>query len=156
MINYNKKAPKTYNEVLAVLHLLVLRSDVPEKAALLDFIGKTCLELINKLVPACKFITRTDLMDDETIEAGIAACECYVAAFRNMMHIGQSHPVLGQTFWITPKMHIMEVHVPDFARYWTTVGFFGEDPVETLHKDYNQSLRTYNSVRRSSGRDAMY
>ena len=63
-------------------------------------------------------------MDDETIEAGCKVCEDYVDLYRRSMHVEKSHPLLKETLSITPKMHILEVHIPEFARQWRTVGSF--------------------------------
>ena len=87
-------------------------------------------------------------MQDLQIEDGCKVCEEYVQMYRDLMRVGEMHPVLMETISITPKMHILEEHVPEFARKWGTVGFFGEDVIETLHKDYNSMIRRYCAVRR--------
>ena len=35
---------------------------------------------------------------------------------------------------VTPKIHILECHIPVFARQYGTVGLLGADGVEHLHK----------------------
>ena len=69
--------------------------------------------------------------------------------YRELLDVASKtkHPVLQGNTSIIPKMHILEVHIPAFAREWRTVGFFGEDVIETLHKDYNELNRRYCSVR---------
>jgi hypothetical protein len=64
------------------------------------------------------------------------------------------HPLLGEKTSIKPKMHILEVHVPAFARKWKTVGFFGEDVIETVHKEYNSYERRMCSLRNVEARMA--
>ena len=34
---------------------------------------------------------------------------------------------------LTPKGHVVEVHLAAFARRYGTIGFFGEDGIEALH-----------------------
>ena len=119
-----------------------------ERAAVIDFINEQCVPLVSKLLEVVKFITAIKPMTSEVIEPGCAACEEYVTLFRqHMVGDGKLHPVLKQKYSITSKMHVLEAHVPVFARLWYTVGFFGEDPVETLHKDFNHMMRTFCSVR---------
>ena len=86
-------------------------------------------------------------MDDHTVEAGCKVCANYVDWYRKTMHVEKSHQLLKEKLSITPKMHILEVHIPEFARQWRTVGFFGEDVVETLHNNFNEPLRRLCSIR---------
>ena len=63
------------------------------------------------------------------------------------MGVGTKHPLLQQKVTITSKMHLLETHVPEFARKWRATGFFSEDVVESLHKDCNEEQRTLCSLR---------
>ena len=138
---------KTWKDVLDTLKQLVLTSALDNKTDVVTFLDKICTPLISKLVEIVKFIIRAEPMDDETIEAGCKVCEDYVDLYRKTMHVDKSHPLLKEKLSITPKMHILEVHIPEFARQWRTVGFFGEDVVETLHKNFNKLLRRLCSIR---------
>ena len=138
---------KDWKDVLGHLKGLITASDLASKLPLITFIDEVFTPLCGKLVEAVEFICKIKPMGDQEIESGCAACVDYVRMFREKMHVGSEHPVLQETFHITPKMHILEAHVPDFARKWRTVGFFGEDVVETLHKDYNSLIRRFCSIR---------
>ena len=119
------------------------------KKQVLDFIDDVFTPLVTKLTKAIIFISRIEPMQDLQIEEGCKVCEEYVQMYRELMGVGGGkHAVLMETISITPKMHILERHVPEFARKWGTVGFFGEDVIETLHKDYNSMIRRYCAVRR--------
>ena len=36
-----------------------------------------------------------------------------------------------------PKHHVLETHIPIFAKKWRVVGLFGEDIVEAVHREVN-------------------
>jgi hypothetical protein len=114
-----------------------------------NFINNVLMPLCEKLEVVIKFISTTRVMSEDEVEAGCAACTGYVAMYRELLDVASKtkHPVLQENTSIIPKMHILEVHIPAFAREWRTVGFFGEDVIETLHKDYNELNRRYCSVR---------
>ena len=38
-------------------------------------------------------------------------------------------------------MHVLEQHVPEWLEEWCSVGFFGEDVVESLHAEINELQR---------------
>ena len=142
-----KKDGKTWRDVIDTLKQLVRTSDLDKKNDVITFLDDICTPLISKLVEVVKFIIRVEPMDHKTIETGCKDCEEYVELYRKTMYVDKPHPLLKDKLSITPKMHILEVHIPDFARLWHTVGFFGEDVVETLHKDFNALLRRLSSIR---------
>ena len=133
--------------MLGTLKQLVLTSALDKKADVITFLDNICTPLISKLVEIVKFIIRAEPMYDHTVEAGCKVCEDYVDLYRRSMHVDKSHPLLKEKLSITPKMHILEIHIPEFARQWRTVGFFGEDVVETLHKNFNELLRRLCCIR---------
>jgi hypothetical protein len=47
---------------------------------------------------------------------------------------------------ITPKMHMLAVDIPRFARTYGTVGLYSEQAVESMHAETNQQLRDYAGV----------
>ena len=143
-----KDEPKDWKDVLVHLKEQIMNSNLESKPPLIEFIDKVFQPLCGKLVEVVEFICKIKPMGEQEIENGCEACVDYVRMFREKMHIGIEHPLLQQAFHITPKMHILEAHVPDFARKWRTVGFFGEDVVETLHKDYNSLIRRFSSIRK--------
>ena len=49
---------------------------------------------------------------------------------------------------ITPKMHILQQHVPQWMKRWHVgLGFHGEQGAEALHNKFNQLQRQYSSIR---------
>ena len=80
------------------------------------------------------------------ISIGCQACRDFVTLYRDKF-CGGVHPVLQQNFSVLPKMHILEIHVPEFAMRWGTVAFFGVDVIETVHKEYNEMGRRLAGVR---------
>ena len=148
----NKERPRSWKNVLVVLKRRVTVNNNEwvweRKKQVIDFIDDVFTPLVTKLTKAIIFISRIEPMQDLQIEDGCKVCEEYVQMYRDLMRVGEMHPVLMENISITPKMHILEEHVPEFARKWGTVGFFGEDVIETLHKDYNSMIRRYCAVRR--------
>jgi hypothetical protein len=114
---------------------------------IVDFIDNVLFPLCSKLEVVIRFISRVSIMKEQEIEDGSAACVEYVQLYRDLLHVGFKHPLLGVTPSVLPKMHILEVHAPEFARAWGSIGFFGEDVIETVHKDVNESERRYCNVR---------
>jgi hypothetical protein len=47
---------------------------------------------------------------------------------------------------ITPKLHLLAVDIPRFARTYGTVGLYSEQAVESMHAETNQLLRDYAGV----------
>lgn len=147
-----KERPRSWRDVLHLLTTTVNNNNnewtSEKKKEVIDFIDTVMKRLITKLTEVIIFISRIEPMQDPEIEAGCQVCEEYVQMYRELMGVGEKHPILKENISITPKMHILEVHVPEFVREFGTVGFFGEDVIETLHKDYNSMIRRYSSVRR--------
>ena len=48
---------------------------------------------------------------------------------------------------ISPKMHMLICHVPEFVEKWKTVGLLSEHGLESIHKDVNAIERIYCTVR---------
>ena len=49
---------------------------------------------------------------------------------------------------ITPKMHILQQHVPEWMKRWHVgLGLHGEQGGEALHNKFNQLQRQYASIR---------
>jgi hypothetical protein len=119
-----------------------------------QFVDSTLHPLCQKLSEVVSFISRTKPMKEHEIDKGCAACTDYVKMYRQLLKTGNMHPLLGEKTSIKPKMHILEVHVPAFARKWKTVGFFGEDVIETVHKEYNSYERRMCSLRNVEARMA--
>jgi hypothetical protein len=47
---------------------------------------------------------------------------------------------------ISPKLHMLFIHVPQFARKHNNLGLFSESAFESIHAEFNQYDRTYASV----------
>ncbi|XP_074661605.1 uncharacterized protein LOC141914238 [Tubulanus polymorphus] len=48
---------------------------------------------------------------------------------------------------ITPKIHILVYHVPEFVNMWGTLGLFSEQALESKHASVNRDNRTFCSIR---------
>lgn len=49
---------------------------------------------------------------------------------------------------ITPKLHMLEDHVTEFLRTWHMgLGFYGEQGIEGIHKDYNTKSTAFQQVK---------
>lgn len=53
---------------------------------------------------------------------------------------------------ISPKMHMLICHIPEFVQKWRTVGLLSEHGLESIHKDINSIERIYCTVRESKER----
>ena len=144
-----------WRQVLTKLKELAIPTTTTDRANLSYDPETICKFLDDVLEPLCekfevaiKFIQTTRIMDDDEVEAGCSACVEYVRLYRELLDVApkDKQALLGEKTSIIPKMHILEVHIPEFARAWHTVGFFGEDVIETLHKDYNEMGRRFCSV----------
>jgi hypothetical protein len=45
------------------------------------------------------------------------------------------------------KLHFLQIHVPQFARRWGSVGLFSEDAAESIHALWNRLNRRYACIR---------
>lgn len=155
------KEHDNWRQVLTKLKELAIPPTTTDRANLsydpetiCKFVDDVLEPLCEKLEVVIKFIQTTRIMDDDEVEAGCSACVEYVRLYRELLDVASKdkHALLGEKTSIIPKMHILEVHIPEFARAWHTVGFFGEDVIETLHKDYNEMDRRFCSVRATADR----
>lgn len=60
---------------------------------------------------------------DEDIDAFESVCKGFTKGWRKCFPDSS----------ITPKMHILEVHVPKVLRFWGCLGIFNEESIERLH-----------------------
>ena len=64
--------------------------------------------------------------------------------------LATSIPTLFRTAYpslsVKLKYHIMEAHLPDFARRWRSIGLFSEDPIEHIHALINRLNRRFACV----------
>jgi hypothetical protein len=61
--------------------------------------------------------------------------------------LGSLYPKLFPDKTITPKLHILVFHVPQFAAKWKYVGMFSESGFESIHKNVNAKCRTFCQIR---------
>lgn len=87
----------------------------------------TQLGEIFKLTSAARFLFETEIDDLENMCHQLE--EMHIAYFPHMT--------------ITPKMHILTRHVPEFARKYKTVGLMSEQGLESLHAECNSITRLY-------------
>ena len=64
--------------------------------------------------------------------------------------LGKDFPVLFPDRAITPKLHMLFVHVPEFAAKHKNLGLFSESVFESIHAEFNQLDRTYACVTSTS------
>ena len=90
------------------------------------------LGVINHTIRRCT----TDLME-EIDEMEEAICE-FSALYRK---------TFPEKACVTPKRHLLEAHIVEFARRWGTVGLFSEEAVESIHALINRVLLRYTAIR---------
>ena len=76
---------------------------------------------------------KVTMLTDSEIEELSHACETYGAAARASVPDCLPLPKSLVRTRLTPKGHVVEVHLAAFARRYGTIGFFGEDGIEALH-----------------------
>lgn len=89
------------------------------------------LEIMSKkLAAAHRFYASIQTVEsDDELEAGIRA------------KTGS-----GRAKTCKPKHHILETHVPIFARVWRCVSRFAEDVVESMHREVNKIMDTLTNL----------
>ena len=60
--------------------------------------------------------------------------------------MGDNFPVMFPRRMISPKLHMLFIHVPQFARKHKNIGLFSESPFESVHAEVNGYDRTFASV----------
>jgi biotin synthase-like enzyme len=70
-------------------------------------------------------------------------CARFVASFRLAF---PEHKI------VTPKLHVIEKHIPDFARRFGTCGVFGEDGLESLHPMDTRARQIVRTMRNATKR----
>ena len=138
---------KDYTHVIARLLTLIEGKD--NETELRKFLEDAFTPLCEQLAEVALFLRHPVFPKTEKgqagLEAGIAACTGYVEFFRRHLTNNQ-YPFLG-TVNVTIKMHVLETHVPQFARRWRVIGLFGEDAIETMHKVINEHRRRLAAVK---------
>ena len=141
--------------LLLLLLILLIPSDVPEErieqtmsADVVDGVGKLpLLQYVDvlhgcsqRLATAHSFYSKiVPFKDNQELVAGIWACKQYCSYYRQNFVLDTT-PIataIGKLRSMTPKHHILETEIPIFARKWNTVGLFGEDIAETVHREVN-------------------
>jgi hypothetical protein len=108
---------------------------------LTEFLNGTFKTLCDKLAPVVKAISSTKAFNDNQIDNTSACCREYVSYYRNML--SSIRKVIGDGVNAKPKLHVLETHVPGWLKEWRSVGFFGEDVVESLHAVINGFQRRF-------------
>ena len=67
--------------------------------------------------------------------------------------LGKNFPIMFPHRVISPKLHMLFVHVPEFAEKHHNLGIFSESAFESLHGEFNSYDRTYACV--SDNEEAM-
>ena len=99
--------------------------------------------LINKVEPVwtafaelLPLVRATRLLTNAEVEKLCAAAAAVSSAYR------AAYPDVH----IQLKIHIIESHLPKFARRWRSVGLFAEDACESMHAIVNRLNRRYACV----------
>ena len=130
------------NTVKLLRDRVTTQSSVTNKQEIYDFLDNVFTPLCGKMKDIAIFLQRTKTYDsNEELEKNCAKCKDIVAFYREHL-VQNTCSVIGQKF-VSPKMHYLEDHIPDFAMRWGVIGLFGEDVVETLHKEVNEYRRRF-------------
>ena len=87
-------------------------------------------QLFHHFATAYRLYTLERFLTAEEIEQLEDACHSFARKFREWYQ-GES---------ITPKLHILAVEIPQFARFNRTVGLFSEQRIESFHAEVNKVL----------------
>jgi len=118
------------------------QSNATNKQEIYDFLDDVFTPLCDKMKGIAIFLQRTKVYStSEELEQNCEKCKEFVAFYRQHL-VKTENSIIGQKF-VSPKMHYLEDHIPDFAMRWGVVGLFGEDVVETLHKEVNEYRRRF-------------
>jgi hypothetical protein len=102
--------------------------------------------LLDRLVFVADYIMKNRALTDQEIETGNKMCVDYVQFFRETF-VRQEIEHIGNVN-IRPKHHLLESHVPPFAKKWRSVGLFSESAIETYHADVNKLQVRWSSVKK--------
>ena len=94
------------------------------------------------MAPVISALSSTDTFSDEQCDNAADACKEYVRFYREQLSTIRK-TIDGVN--VKPKMHVLETHVPEWLSEWRSVGFFGEDVVESLHAVVNKLQRVQSS-----------
>ena len=97
---------------------------------LIAFLNGVFRSICTKLAPVISALSSTDTFSDEQCDNAADACKEYVRFYREQLSTIRK-TIDGVN--VKPKMHVLETHVPEWLSEWRSVGFFGEDVVESLH-----------------------
>jgi hypothetical protein len=71
-----------------------------------------------------------------------------IVRLTDMCHwLGIIHPNQFPERNITPKLHILVFHMPEFVARWKSLGLFSESGLESIHKGINTQMRTFCPIR---------
>ena len=109
---------------------------------LITFLNGVFRSICTKLAPVISALSSTDTFSDEQCDNAADACKEYVRFYREQLSTIRK-TIDGVN--VKPKMHVLETHVPEWLSEWRSVGFFGEDVVESLHAVVNKLQRVQSS-----------
>ena len=140
------KRPAVYADFICELTQQIAAIDVStqhkneEKKKLTTFLNGVFKNCCAGLAPVVKYLTATTEFSEQECDAAGAACKGYVQFLRS--HLSEIRKVIKSAN-VKPKMHVLEQHVPEWLEEWCSVGFFGEDVVESLHAEINELQRRF-------------
>ena len=113
-----------------------------QKEKLITFLNGIFKSLCDKLVPVVSALSSTEEFTDQQCDNAAASCKEYVRYYREQRD--NINKVL-EGVNVKPKLHVLETHVVEWYQEWRSVGFFGEDVVESLHAVINKHQRIQSS-----------
>jgi len=91
------------------------------------------LELFDLFASAYSLYTAARFLSDAEVEQLCTLCRTFGVQFHT--HLPEES--------ITPKLHMLAIHIPAFAREHRTVGLLSEQTGEAMHAQVNRLLRDY-------------
>jgi len=91
------------------------------------------LNLLNEIYHLC--MTARGLDDDEILRVRQLANK-----------IGRHYPTSYPTRTITPKLHTLIYHIPEFAEKYRTIGLLSEHCIEATHAEFNRHDRLFANI----------
>ena len=153
----SRPSDKTFVGLYAQLKTMINTLDeskIDERVNKQDLLAMVeVLEIMSKkLAAAHRFYASIQTVEsDDELEAGIRACKDYVSYYRSTLCKDcklncMTKTGSGRAKTCKPKHHILETHVPIFARVWRCVSRFAEDVVESMHREVNKIMDTLTNL----------
>lgn len=122
-------------------HVKLMLKNPKELTSALGHFDKTLentfCNIFEHLAKIERLMSKTDLLSDDEVSDLINNCKSFGIMFAT--HFSESS--------VTPKIHILVHHVPEFVARFRTIGKLSEQGVEATHARMNKVGRTYAVIR---------